>query len=139
MLYEVITPAGLTAAYELLEKTDIMPIIFEMDSDVGGISKTINYKGNRIDIGGHRFFRITSYNVCYTKLLRVSMIIDTLLFDLDGTLVDSVRDLTTATNLLRNELDLPSLPLAKVRVCVGDGATQLVKCALPEVPSYNFV
>jgi len=49
-------PAGLTAAYELLEKTDIMPIIFEMDSDVGGISKTINYKGNRIDIGGHRFF-----------------------------------------------------------------------------------
>jgi len=62
------------------------------------------------------------------------MIIDTLLFDLDGTLVDSVRDLATATNLLRNELDLPSLPLAKVRVCVGDGATQLVKRALPEVP-----
>jgi protoporphyrinogen oxidase len=49
-------PAGLTAAYELLEKTDIKPIIFEMSSDIGGISKTVIYKGNRIDIGGHRFF-----------------------------------------------------------------------------------
>ncbi|MCK5492238.1 MAG: NAD(P)-binding protein, partial [Candidatus Omnitrophica bacterium] len=49
-------PAGLTAAYELLEKTDIIPIIYEMSSDIGGISKTVNYKGNRIDIGGHRFF-----------------------------------------------------------------------------------
>lgn len=49
-------PAGLTAAYELLFKTDIKPIIYEMTDSVGGISKTINYKGNRIDIGGHRFF-----------------------------------------------------------------------------------
>ncbi len=49
-------PAGLTAAYELLDKTDIKPIIFEMTDDIGGISKTVNYKGNRIDIGGHRFF-----------------------------------------------------------------------------------
>ena len=49
-------PAGLTAAYELLYKTDIKPIIFEATKDIGGISKTVNYKGNRIDIGGHRFF-----------------------------------------------------------------------------------
>ena len=49
-------PAGLTAAYELLEKTQIIPIVFESDSLIGGISKTVNYKGNRIDIGGHRFF-----------------------------------------------------------------------------------
>jgi len=49
-------PAGLTAAYELLEKTEIKTIIYEMTGDVGGISKTVNYKGNRIDIGGHRFF-----------------------------------------------------------------------------------
>ena len=49
-------PAGLTAAYELLEKTDIKPIIYEMSSDIGGISKTVKYKGNRIDLGGHRFF-----------------------------------------------------------------------------------
>ena len=49
-------PAGLTAAYELFEKTDIKPIIFEMTGDIGGISKTVNYKGNRIDLGGHRFY-----------------------------------------------------------------------------------
>jgi protoporphyrinogen oxidase len=49
-------PAGLTAAYELLHKTDIKPVVFEMTEDIGGISKTVNYKGNRLDIGGHRFF-----------------------------------------------------------------------------------
>ena len=49
-------PAGLTAAYELLKKTDIKPIVYEMSEDVGGISRTVEYKGNRIDIGGHRFF-----------------------------------------------------------------------------------
>lgn len=49
-------PAGLTAAYELLKKTDIKPIVFEASDDIGGISKTVTYKGNRIDIGGHRFF-----------------------------------------------------------------------------------
>ena len=49
-------PAGLTAAYELLDKTDIKPIIFEKSNDIGGLSKTVNYKGNRIDLGGHRFF-----------------------------------------------------------------------------------
>ncbi len=53
-------PAGLTAAFELLEKTDIKPVIFEMSNDIGGISKTVNYKGNRIDIGGHRFFSKSS-------------------------------------------------------------------------------
>ncbi len=49
-------PAGLTAAYELLHRTDIKPVVYEMTSDIGGISKTVNYKGNRMDIGGHRFF-----------------------------------------------------------------------------------
>ena len=49
-------PAGLTAAYELLQRTDIIPIILEKSGDIGGISKTVNYKGNRMDIGGHRFF-----------------------------------------------------------------------------------
>lgn len=49
-------PAGLTAAYELLQRTDIIPVVYEKSKDIGGISKTVNYKGNRIDIGGHRFF-----------------------------------------------------------------------------------
>jgi protoporphyrinogen oxidase len=49
-------PAGLTAAYELLTRTHIKPIIIEMDTQAGGLSKTIDYKGNLMDIGGHRFF-----------------------------------------------------------------------------------
>lgn len=49
-------PAGLTAAAELLQRTEIRPIVVEMTGDVGGISKTVNYHGNRIDLGGHRFF-----------------------------------------------------------------------------------
>src|SRR3989344_5323483 len=49
-------PAGLTAAYELLKRTDIKPIVFEATDAIGGIAQTYNYKGNRIDIGGHRFF-----------------------------------------------------------------------------------
>ena len=49
-------PAGLTAAYELLKQSDIKPIIFEATDKIGGISQTNYYKGNRIDIGGHRFF-----------------------------------------------------------------------------------
>lgn len=49
-------PAGLTAAYEFLRNTDIYPVVFEQEGEVGGISRTIEYKGNRMDIGGHRFF-----------------------------------------------------------------------------------
>jgi protoporphyrinogen oxidase len=49
-------PAGLTAALELLRQSDTTPIVFEADTQVGGISKTIKYAGNRMDLGGHRFF-----------------------------------------------------------------------------------
>lgn len=49
-------PAGLTAALELLRRSDTVPLVFEADAQVGGISKTVNYRGNRMDLGGHRFF-----------------------------------------------------------------------------------
>lgn len=50
-------PAGLTAAYELLKsKEEYEVVILEETDMVGGISKTVNYKGNRMDMGGHRFF-----------------------------------------------------------------------------------
>lgn len=49
-------PAGLTAAYELASRTSIQPVVLEQSDHLGGISRTINYKNNRIDIGGHRFF-----------------------------------------------------------------------------------
>ena len=49
-------PAGLTAAIELQRHTGIKPILIESGSQVGGLSRTVCYKGNRMDIGGHRFF-----------------------------------------------------------------------------------
>lgn len=49
-------PAGLTAAVELLRRTGIQPIVIEATQEIGGISRTVRYKGNRMDIGGHRFF-----------------------------------------------------------------------------------
>ncbi len=49
-------PAGLTAAYELLTRSGIQVIVCEETDAIGGIAQTYNYKGNRIDIGGHRFF-----------------------------------------------------------------------------------
>lgn len=49
-------PAGLTAALELLTRTDIRVVIVERADFIGGLSRTYNYKGNRMDVGGHRFF-----------------------------------------------------------------------------------
>ena len=51
-------PAGLTAGYELLKdnKDEYEVIILEEDTRIGGISKTVNVNGNRMDLGGHRFF-----------------------------------------------------------------------------------
>ncbi len=49
-------PAGLTAAYCLLKETNIKPVILEESEFIGGISRTATHNGNRMDIGGHRFF-----------------------------------------------------------------------------------
>ena len=51
-------PAGLTAAYEILKdnKNEYEVVILEESEAIGGISKTVKYNGNRMDIGGHRFF-----------------------------------------------------------------------------------
>lgn len=48
-------PAGLSAAYDL-EKNSVDTVILESEDEVGGISKTIKYKGYYFDLGGHRFF-----------------------------------------------------------------------------------
>lgn len=49
-------PAGLTAAYKLLTETDYKPVILEESPYIGGISRTAVHNGNRMDLGGHRFF-----------------------------------------------------------------------------------
>lgn len=66
-------PAGLTAAYELLTKgNDVEVVILEESNCLGGISKTVNYKGNRMDMGGHRFFsKDERVNEWWEKMLPV--------------------------------------------------------------------
>ena len=48
-------PAGITAGYELLKRTNLKPLIVEKSDYLGRISRTVEYKGNRIDLGGYRF------------------------------------------------------------------------------------
>lgn len=65
-------PAGLTAGYELLKDNNnkYKVTILEETSDIGGISKTVNYKGNRMDMGGHRFFsKIPEVNEWWNDIL----------------------------------------------------------------------
>ena len=49
-------PAGLTAAWELAQAGIRDVVVLEATRSTGGLSQSIEYKGNRIDIGGHRFF-----------------------------------------------------------------------------------
>lgn len=64
-------PAGLTAAYELLKQSDDMQVIVFEESDCfGGISRTVEYKGNRMDMGGHRFFsKVPEVNEWWHRML----------------------------------------------------------------------
>ncbi|MCM1143439.1 MAG: NAD(P)/FAD-dependent oxidoreductase [Blautia sp.] len=64
-------PAGLTAAYELLKQSkEYEVVVFEESEAMGGISKTVNYKGNRMDMGGHRFFsKVPKVNEWWNNML----------------------------------------------------------------------
>lgn len=59
---------------------------------------------------------------------------DGVLFDLDGTLVDTAPDLVNALQRLREELGLPPVADRPVRQAVRDGAAAIVKAGLPEYP-----
>ena len=62
-------PAGLTAAYEL-GKRGVTSTVLEASDQVGGISKTVSYRGYRFDIGGHRFFsRVPLINELWNEIL----------------------------------------------------------------------
>lgn len=68
-------PAGLTAAYEL-SKLGLCPTVVEADSQVGGLSRTVNYRGYRFDIGGHRFFsKVPLINELWQEMLREDFLV----------------------------------------------------------------
>lgn len=67
-------PAGLTAAYQL-SKEGTRTTVIEKDDVVGGISRTVNYRGFRFDIGGHRFFtKIPEVQAVWNELLKEEFI-----------------------------------------------------------------
>src|SRR5262245_1444972 len=68
-------PAGLTTAFELA-KLGIRSTVLEADEQVGGLSRTVNYRGYRFDIGGHRFFSKAPYiNELWEEILGEDFII----------------------------------------------------------------
>ena len=131
-------PAGLTAAYELLKKSEnVRPVILEAENFVGGISRTAEYKGNRMDIGGHRFFskddRVTAL---WTSLLPVqgSPAKDDLILDREKPLVPGgpdpektdeamlVRDRVSRIVYLRKFFDYPISMKPQTFINMGLGA-----------------
>jgi len=68
-------PAGLTAAFEFLKKGDVHPIVVEQEDFVGGISRTVEHNGNRMDIGGHRFFSKNNWVMEWWKTIYSDMMI----------------------------------------------------------------
>lgn len=63
-------PAGLTAAYELLVAGGVRVTVFEESESFGGISRTVCHHGNRMDIGGHRFFsKVPEVNAWWESML----------------------------------------------------------------------
>lgn len=64
-------PAGLTAAYDILTRSGAYEVtVLEQSDSLGGIARTVNYKGNRMDMGGHRFFsKVPEVNARWHELM----------------------------------------------------------------------
>ncbi len=154
-------PAGLTAALELLRQTDIKPIVLEESAFVGGISRTVNNGGNRMDIGGHRFFSKSKEVMDWWEAIlpiQGSPALDDILLDRDKELqsegpdpekvdrVMLVRDRVSRIFFLRHFFDYPiSLKWStfagmglRNTVRVGFGYLKSVIHKLPETSLENF-
>ncbi len=67
-------PAGLTAAYDLTRR-GVPTFVFDQDDQVGGLAKTVTYKGFRFDIGGHRFFtKVSTVRELWHELLGADLL-----------------------------------------------------------------
>lgn len=103
-------PAGLTAAHELMAKSDDYEVIvFEESNCFGGISRTVNYNGNRMDMGGHRFFsKVPEVNEWWERMLPTqgSMPYDDIILHRTSTIVQGGPDpeKTDRVMLRRNRL-----------------------------------
>ncbi len=67
-------PAGLTAAW-MLARRGVRPLVLEQDNQVGGLARTVEYKGFRFDIGGHRFFtKVGSVQKLWRSMMGTEML-----------------------------------------------------------------
>ena len=57
-------PAELTAAYELLTRTEIRPIVLEKSEYMGGLARTVNYKGTRLQLKRNSAL---SFPICFER------------------------------------------------------------------------
>lgn len=62
---------------------------------------------------------------------------NTLIFDLDGTLLDTLDDLTNSVNYALERLNLPTRSKDEIRSFVGNGVEKLVELSVPEKTSYD--
>ena len=85
-------PAGLTAAYELSKTQGFRVIVLEASGEFGGISRTVEHNGNRIDIGGHRFFSKSDWVMDWWKNI---MPVSSDLGEIDIAYQNKVRSVTT--------------------------------------------
>jgi len=115
-------PAGLTAALEILKTTgDVHPIVVEQESFVGGISRTAEHNGNRMDIGGHRFFSKSDWVMNWWK-------------EIDGAMMTRPR--LSRILYMRKFFDYPvSLNMNTVK---GLGLYRMVKIGLSYIKSCLF-
>ncbi|HEX8087679.1 MAG TPA: NAD(P)/FAD-dependent oxidoreductase, partial [Blastocatellia bacterium] len=121
-------PAGLTAAYEL-SNNGVESCIVEKGDCVGGLARTVEYKGYLFDIGGHRFF---------TKVRQVQKIWEQVLGD----------DLLTRPRLSRiyYQSRFFSYPIEPLNALLGLGLKETILCglsyarakALPRMPENDF-
>lgn len=68
----------------------------------------------------------------------MALIVRAVLFDLDGTLLDTAPDMVGALNALRRERSLASLPYEAVRGCVSHGAARVVRTGFPDADPQSF-
>jgi len=110
-------PAGLTAALELQKSGESDITVLEADYQVGGISRTINYKGNRIDIGGHRFFSKSDWVMSWwADILPIA-----------------ANSAQTSLNLRYRGSARQTLPLSSVKVDQDQDAVMLVRNRLSRI------
>lgn len=132
-------PAGLTAALELLRRSTAEVVVLEAQNVLGGISRTVEFKGNRMDIGGHRFFSKNDWVMnWWTQLMPVAPVVC-----VDGTTdvpIESrymlIRKRLSRIYFLRRFFDYPlSLSIDTIR---NLGYSRLIKILLSYSRSVFF-